>query len=197
MDVPRFYRVTKKVLCHPVHGDAHPLSPKLQILASNVSYPLSAAFQARLPTCSCPLGDQPREVSMMFTSQEKTDPLYLSVNDMLNFLHTFHINQLSCWTITQLAQNSQAIFWGMNLLVVTTLSNHPFWGLLLKKTPYYYLFYIQDHVKQNRPGTILASLLVRKCPKEPSLFLTMAMVLCFFVMPSDIGKLERNDWALD
>ena len=37
----------------------------------------------------------------------------------------------------------------------------------MKKTPDYYLFYVWDHVKQDRPGNVLSSFYVRKYPKEP------------------------------
>lgn len=37
----------------------------------------------------------------------------------------------------------------------------------MKKTPDYYLFYIQDHVNQDRPGKTLSSFFGRKYPKEP------------------------------
>lgn len=37
----------------------------------------------------------------------------------------------------------------------------------MKKTPDYYLFYVRDHVKQDRPGNVLSSFFVRKYPKEP------------------------------
>ena len=37
----------------------------------------------------------------------------------------------------------------------------------MKKTPDYYLLYVQDHVKQNRPGNVLSSFFVRKYTKEP------------------------------
>ena len=61
VDVPRLFRVTKKVLSHPVRGDAHPLCPKLHLLACKASCvsSLSATFRSRLPTCLCRLGDQP------------------------------------------------------------------------------------------------------------------------------------------
>ena len=72
VDVPRIFRVTKKVLSHPVRGDAHPLCPKLHLLACKVSgvSSLSATFRSRLPTCLCLLGDQPRENSMILTSAD-------------------------------------------------------------------------------------------------------------------------------
>ena len=37
----------------------------------------------------------------------------------------------------------------------------------MKKTPDYYLLYVRDHVKQDRPGNVLSSFFVRKYPKEP------------------------------
>ena len=36
----------------------------------------------------------------------------------------------------------------------------------MKSTPEYYLFYLQDHVKQSRPGNVLSSFFVRKYPKQ-------------------------------
>ncbi|XP_068739556.1 uncharacterized protein [Montipora capricornis] len=72
VDVPRIFRVTKKVLSHPVRGDAYPLCPKLHLLACKVSgvSSLSATFRSRLPTCLCLLGDQPRENSVILTSAD-------------------------------------------------------------------------------------------------------------------------------
>ena len=75
----------------------------------------------------------------------------------------------------------------------------------MKKTPDYYLFYVRDHVKQDRPGNVLSSFFVRKYPKEPlafilllntilrepSLSVTMTMATFSFHMSNLIGTLVR------
>ena len=53
--------------------------------------------------------------------QEKTDPLHPSVNNVLTFLHVFHINRLSYSTISTACSALASCLKGLNFLVVTTL----------------------------------------------------------------------------
>ena len=75
----------------------------------------------------------------------------------------------------------------------------------MKKTPDYYLFYVRDHVKQDRPemffrrfllGSTLKSrfafiVLLNTILREPSLSVTMTMATFSFHMSNLIGTLVR------
>ncbi len=67
---PRVFRVTENVLSNPLHGQVHPLSPKLMLMTCKISgdTSLTAAFLNQLPTSLCAHGDQVRKNSTMFTS---------------------------------------------------------------------------------------------------------------------------------
>lgn len=170
-----------------------------------------------------------------FALQKKIDPLHPSVSDVLQFLHTFRVNQLSYSTINTARSALSSYLMGYQFPGCHyTVANHPFivrylkgvfncckpapryqetWDVkpvleylellhpldklslkelthklaillaltsgqrcqtlsflrvdAMKKTPDYYLFYVRDHVKQDRPGNVLSSFFVRKYPKEP------------------------------
>ena len=66
---PIVFKVTRNVLCHPVHGNLHPMNSKLHLMACKVSgkSSLSAIFQKTLPMSSCAPGNQQLRNSTTFT----------------------------------------------------------------------------------------------------------------------------------
>ena len=235
VDVPRIFRVTKKVLSHPVRGDAHPLCPKLHLLACKVSGVSSLSAMSSWRPATRKQYDAHIRRWCAFALQKKIDPLHPSVSDVLQFLHTFRVNQLSYSTINTARSALSSYLMGYQFPGCHyTVANHPFivrylkgvfncckpapryqetWDVkpaleylellhpldklslkelthklailialtsgqrcqtlsflrvdAMKKTPDYYLFYVRDHVKQDRPGNVLSSFFVRKYPKEP------------------------------
>ena len=137
VDVPRLFRVTKKVLSHPVRGDAHPLSPKVHLLACKVSGASS--------------------LSATFWSETWDVKPVLEYLELLYPLDKLSLKQLTHKLAILLALTSGQRCQTLSFLRVDAM----------KKTPDYYLFYIRDHVKQDRPGNVLSSFFVRKYPKEP------------------------------
>ena len=228
VDVPRIFRVTKKVLSHPVRGDAHPLCPKLHLLACKVSGVSSLSAMSSWRPATRKQYHIRRWCA--FALQKKIDPLQPSVSDVLQFLHTFRVKQLSYSTINTARSALSSYLMGYQFPGCHyTVANHPFivrylkgvfncckpapryqetWDVkpvleylellhpldklslkelthklaillaltsgqrcqtlsflrvdAMKKTPDYYLFYVRDHVKQDRPGNVLSSFFVRK-----------------------------------
>jgi hypothetical protein len=66
---PLVVKVTRNVLCHPVHGNLHPLNSKLHLMACKVSgkSSLNAIFQETLPMSLCAPGDQQLRSNTTFT----------------------------------------------------------------------------------------------------------------------------------
>ena len=67
IECPRFFCVTANVLSNPLHGEVHPLSPKLMPMACKISgeTSLTAAFLHQLPLLSCVHRDQVRKNNTM------------------------------------------------------------------------------------------------------------------------------------
>ena len=105
MDHPRFVRVTKGVLHNPIHGQMHPLSPKLNLLVCRISGRglLNETFRETLPTSSCGRGEKEhrKKYNVYLRKwdevcvQRQINTVQTSVNEVLAFLHDLFTKGLS------------------------------------------------------------------------------------------------------
>ena len=104
MDHPRFFRVTKGVLHHPILGQMHQLSPKLSLLVCTISGRglLCETLGETLPTSSCGRGEKEHRNNITCTLGSGTSFVFEGkliqcrpVNEVLSFLHDLFTKGLS------------------------------------------------------------------------------------------------------
>ena len=221
MDVSRIFRVSKKVFTYPaVRGDAHPLNPKLQLLACKLSgcSPLATAFRKLGVANLLALSWRPTTRKWYgvhickwcaFGLREKLIRLHPSVNDVLTFLRTFYINQLPYLTINTFGSALPSYRIRYKFLGCHhTVANYHFIVRYLKGvlnccnlTPPYKetrdVKPVPDYVELLFPLGKLSlkeltfKLVILLGQRCQTLSMSMAMAICPFQMPSLIGTLVR------
>ena len=121
---PKIFRVTKGVLPHPILGQMHPLSPKLNLLVCRISGRglLSETFRETLPTLSCGRGEKEHRNNITCTSGSGTGFVFKGkliqcrpVNEVLSFLYDLFTKGLSYSAVNPARSALSNYFMGENL----------------------------------------------------------------------------------